>query len=242
MFIDLEVKMLSRPSSLSCQLERAKHTIHQPLDRQPLRQLKGICFAIGLWIVEHERWKSIENFGQKFLQRMRRSFTASKQISVLASRTRTSTLLYKIDSKFWFPISQEKLRRFLAIAGHFWNQNARISSFSKQDNRLTASFSWIGGKELPVFHNVYSLYPPPFFLGYRTAHNVSAVCHCKKSAQCFDVFRIPSFSTAIFLQDWASSALSAFRKQHKLTHKLPGQRHLLMSSNVIQEDSNIQSG
>ena len=158
--------MLFRPSSLSCQLERAKHTIHQPLDRQPLRQLKGICFAIGLWIVEHERWKSIENFGQKFLQRMRRSFTASKQISVLASMTRTSTLLYKIDSKFWFPISQEKFRRFLAIAGHFWNQNARIFSFSKRDNRLTASFSWIGGKELPVFHNVYSLYPPrPFFLG-----------------------------------------------------------------------------
>ena len=155
--------MLFRPSSLSCQLERAKHTIHQPLDRQPLRQLKGICFAIGLWIVEHERWKSIENFGQKFLQRMRRSFTASKEISVLASMTRSSILLYTIDSKFCFPISGEKVRRFLAIAGHFWNQNARISSFSKRDNRLTASFSWIGGKELPVFHNVYSLYPPALF-------------------------------------------------------------------------------
>ena len=146
--------MLSRPSSLSCQLERAKHTIHQPLDRQALRQLRGICFAIGLWIVEHERWKSIETFGQKLLQRMRRSFTASKHISVLASMTRTSILLYTIDSKFWFPISGEKVRRFLAIAGHFWNQNARISSFSKRDNRLTASFSWIGGKELPVFQNI----------------------------------------------------------------------------------------
>ena len=30
------------------QFELPIRAIHQPLDRQPLRQLKGICFAIGL--------------------------------------------------------------------------------------------------------------------------------------------------------------------------------------------------
>ena len=80
-----------------------------------------------------------------------------------------------------------------------------------------------------------------FFLRYITRHNDSADCYCKKVLNVSTFFEFLPFPPP-HLSPIRPPALAVFCKQYKLPHKFPCQRHLLMSSNVIQEHCNIQGG